>query len=378
MIKAWHVIKSPSFRTDGRLQKWVKQLRKRGIQSEVFIVEDKNEKSIQIEDDTTINKSSLVFRKLFKQRRGYFFKIPEYLIITNRNISDFDGEVIVFHDVQQYLNIYWKLFFNKKRKFKIIWDLHELPHSILLKNKYLKFILEYIISNVDAVVYTNVERRSFILNNLPKVVERKYFILNNFPDKDFLISDNEPLNLLGFTNQKPYFLWLGAGIETRNFGVFLKAYQKFKGNYNLIIIGKIDPLFERDIDSLKVEKVVFNDFVDQNEIKKFIDNSFLSVVLYKNNSTNNLLCEPNRLYQLLGRKIPVVVGNNPTMASLVNTLGVGNVLEDDGQDLQNMIETIQKVIDSRSEILENYSRLNFIEKFSWEDQINGIIDFILE
>ncbi len=376
MFKALHIIKSPSFKTDGRLQKWIKKLYKSGINSSVFIVEDDNSNSLENFYDATIQKKSLYSRKFFKQRSGYLFKIPEYLKATIPYVKKFKGEIIIFHDVQQYLNLFWHILINKNRNHKIIWDLHELPHNILLKNGLFKPVLKFLLNNVDLVVYTNKERREYINSNLNGLKERKYFILNNFPDSDYINSDFEKLEIPIFKNSNPYFLWLGAGIESRNFGSFLKAYERFQTKFNLVVIGRIDPKFEPEIAIYRNENKLFNKFVNQNEIKKYIDNSFLSVVLYNSKSANNLLCEPNRLYQLVSRNIPVIVGNNPTMANLVNSLKVGEVLPDDGSSSENIYKAILNVVRNHDTFKAISHSKNYSNIFSWESQIDDIIDFI--
>gem|GEM_PF-3064197 len=378
MDRAIHIIKSPSYNSDGRLQKWVKQLNKYNISSTVFIIEDDNCEAVEENDNVTISKKSLFFRKIFKKRSGYVFKVPEYLFKSVLFIRKSNPKVIIFHDVQQYLNLLWHLLLNSNRSHKVIWDLHELPHDILLTKGIFKPFLKFLLNNVDAVVYTNIERRKYIKINVKGLNERKYFILNNFPDKKYLISSTESVIINSFGNSNPYILWLGAGIETRNFGAFLKAFRHFKDQFNLVVIGKIDPKFDSELSTLRFEKRIFNRFVDQSEIKKYIDNCFLSIVLYNTSSVNNLLCEPNRLYQLVSRNIPVVVGNNPTMANLINKLKVGVVLPDDGVSSNEIIRAIHMVIENNEKYKENSMRNDYSKIFSWENQINEIIDFIIK
>lgn len=377
MLKVLHIIKSPSFETDGRLQKWVKQLYKRGFHSTVFIVEDGNKNTVENFYENTVKKQSLFFRKYFKQRSGYLFKIPEYLKKTSSYICEFEGEIIVFHDVQQYLNLFFHLISNKNRTHKVVWDLHELPHNILLNNFAFRPFLRFLLNNVDAVVYTNVERREYIKDHLKGLKEKRFFILNNYPDSGYINSDFENVDIETFDNSKPYILWLGAGIETRNFGAFLRAYKRVNDQFNLVVIGNIDPKFEDELGVYRSENKLFNKFVNQSDIKKYIDNSFLSVVLYNTSSANNLLCEPNRLYQLVSRDIPVVVGNNPTMANLINKLEVGVVLRDDGSSSDNIYEGMQRIIDNYRTFKSISQSKNYSELFSWEKQIDEIIDFII-
>lgn len=373
-MKFLHVIKSPSFNTDGRLQKWLSQLRKTKHQSTVFIVEDTNQAYQRPIHEDSIVSVPLFFRKYFKQRKGYAFKVPEYFIKTIKFAKKEKFDVVIFHDVQQYLNVFYFLLKYKKRHFKIVWDLHELPHEFLLKNSWTKQILKFLLNHVDMVVYTNKERRQYIVSKIQGVREKKTYILNNFPDQTFILSPKSIAQFNTFKNENPYFLWLGAAVDGRNFGTFLEAYKSFSDKFNLVILGKVQSVYKSDLNALKDEGKVFIDFVNQSEILKYIDNSYLSVVLYNSNSANNYLCEPNRLYQLVSRNVPIIVGNNPVMASLVNQYELGYVMEDDGRNKVELIKGINHVIKNHDQLVIQSKKVDFSKILSWENQINYIIN----
>lgn len=375
MKRVLHVIKSPSFNSDGRLQKWVGYLKSNNIDSEVLIVEDDNSAKNESLYGLHIFRRSLKSRKLFPKRSGYLFKIPEYFFLVKSFIKKSNSDVLIFHDVQQYLNLFYALAFGVSKSKMIVWDLHELPHKFLLENNLAKKFLRYILNNIDLVIYTNSERRDFIISKIKGVNEKKYFILNNYPETKFIDAEKTPIDIPNI-DSKPYFLWLGAGIKGRNFDSFLSSYNQFKDRFNLVVIGKIDNIYSEKIRLLKSEGKIFNKFVNQGEIIHYIDGAFLSVVLYKSNSANSYYCEPNRLYQLLSRKVPVIVGNNPTMANLVQKLQTGLVLNDDGGNPVELSEKIDQLIENYDEVKSNFIGKNISELFSWEMQIDQIINHI--
>jgi hypothetical protein len=221
MIKISHIIKSPSFESDGRLHKWISSLKANKINSKVFFLEDKNEKRIFSFEEMEIKTISLFFRKYFKKRKGYFLKIPEYSLKTWRYLKHCDCDVLIFHDVQQYLNLLIILIFSICKGKIIVWDLHELPHTVFLKNPITRKVLKYIIEHVDVIVYTNKERRQYIFEKL-KMKEKKYFILNNYPNEYYLYKPHTifPNKLNKLREGLPYILWLGGVWETRNFTTF--------------------------------------------------------------------------------------------------------------------------------------------------------------
>ncbi|WP_334126838.1 glycosyltransferase [Empedobacter brevis] len=376
MSKYLHIIKSPSYDSDGRLQKWLKEIREKGSFSEVLIVEDTNDEyDLKIEKDT-INSKKIFFRKFFPQRKGYIFKIIEYLFLTKNYIKKSKFDIIVFHDVQQYLNLFYYILFNKNQKSKVVWDLHELPHEILFKFSITRFFLKYLIQNSDVIVYTNQERRDYIHSKLDDMVEKEYFILNNYPDKEFISAPKTILNQNLFSNNNPYILWLGMAAAGRNFDTFLNSYLEIKDKYNLVILGRVAEEFRKNIEELKKEGKVFNQFVKQAEMIKYIDNSFSSVVLYNSNSPNNKYCEPNRLYQLISRNIPIIVGNNPVMKNIVEKYELGYVLNDDGRNSKELTSKLDLLERNHELIMRNSHKLNFTKILSWEIQISKILNYL--
>lgn len=372
-----HIIKSPSYDSDGRLQKWIKGFNNYNINSTVLIVEDTNVNETIEEGTTHIVKKQLWFRKFFKQRKGYFFKSIEYYLKVIKFLKKNPSEVIVFHDVQQYVNLLFINLFSKFKKSYIIWDLHELPHDFLFKFRITRHFLKYLLENVDLVVYTNDERKDYIKKRL-SFSEKNYQVLNNYPDLDFLNAkkNSYPEELNHFKEVKPYILWLGGALKGRNFGTFLEAFKLVESDYNLVILGKVEKEYQEKVQIGIDQGVIYNAFVKQSALIRFIDNASLSVVLYNNLKPNSLYCEPNRLYQLIFRKIPVIVGSNPTMKQVVEKYNVGLVLSDDGRSASEMVNCFRELkIDNDKYKLE----ISIIEnEFSWEKQFLNILNSIVK
>lgn len=92
----------------------------------------------------------------------------------------------------------------------------------------------------------------------------------------------------------------------------------------------------------------------------------LSLVFYKNTSPNNFYCEANRLYQAIDAGLPVVVGNNPSMKSVVEELGVGVSIDTDGSDIALIEEGIKTILDKRQRFVERIKQLT--TEIKWESQ----------
>src|SRR5690606_14552860 len=127
-------------------------------------------------------------------------------------------------------------------KKKIVWDLHELPHEILTKNYFSRRIIRFILNTVDLLIYTNIERREYILQKF-KHSEKNYVILNNYTEKSYKNIPRAalPPELEKWLDKRSYILWLGNAGLNRKFLFALKALREYKEKYKLVILGGIEP-----------------------------------------------------------------------------------------------------------------------------------------
>lgn len=356
---------------DSRLIKWIDSLAQRGQQSSVYILEDDNIKRVFSYNSTWIFTTNLWSRRFFQKRKGYFFKVIELTIRTLLFVRKDRNDILVFHDFQ---NIAALILLCMMTNRKLLWDLHELPHPIFFRFKLFKQILRYMLQRVDLAIYTNEERRGYMIDRIGHK-EKAYFILNNFNLETYYQAKvrNIPTEIESWQIEKrPYVIWLGAASRGRNFDRFLQAFLPFFQIYDLVILGSIEKDIQYLIDKDKLRDRIYSDYVSQDKIIDYIDGSSFSVVLYKNNTANNFYCEPNRLYQLVGRGKPVVVGNNPTMAKMILKHRVGIVLEDDGFNIEGLRNSISSLISDYTIFKENLEEVNFAKDFSWENQFEDL------
>lgn len=367
-----HVIKTNFFIHDSRLIKWVDSLKANGIDSEVFILQDDNKPGVWDRDGCKVTNTHLFTRKIFKQRKGYLVKAPEYAYKTLRYLRKSEAKTVVFHDLQNYLSLYILCLLRYKKK-RIVLDLHELPHNIMGRTAITRSIMQCILNNVDFLVYSNSERREYTLNKY-KYKEKGYAVLNNYTDEAYINQSKAelPEPLKQWLNGDRYILWLGAAAHHRNFMPVLEALRNF--NYKLVILGRLDSEAAEYVKEHNMKHLIYSTFVPENEMIQYIDNALFSIVLYKNNSPNNYYCEPNRLYQLTTRKIPVITGNNPPLMNFVNQFNAGVVLPDDGSSASSIVSAIEKMHEHREAYVESLNDVDFTDKLSWNKQFKGVLE----
>lgn len=374
-----HVIKTKSFKSDGRLLKWINSLKDHSITSEVFILEDENKSTSFKDNDASINTFSLRSRSLFSKGKGYFFKVPEFTYKCLKTTFNSETDTIIFHDVQHYLTLIVFVLFKSVHKKKIVWDLHELPHTTLSRNLVTKKIIKYILENVSLTVYTNNSRKDYVYDKF-NLQNSRFIILNNYPDTKFILSksSNIPEELNEWLNDKPYILWMGIASKGRNFMTLYQTFLREKNNLRLVIIGSIDKEIKNIIGPDIENNFIYQKFVNQDQIINYVDNALFSIVFYKANNPNNKYCEPNRLYQLLSRNVPVICGFNPPMKKTVEDLKGGIVLEDDGSDVNIFKPSFENMFLNHNMYKENLLKQNMTNYFSWESQFKKIAQLLAQ
>lgn len=340
-----HILKTKSLKSDGRVLKWIKSLEGEGYRSSVFVLEDSNNTQQWVEEGNVYQTFRLRWRDFFSKGRGYIFKVPEAAFKILKYIKRSPSSIVVIHDSQHYLVLLILTFFKNYFQKKVIWDLHELPHQAMIRWGIPRYLLRQMLRNTDLLIYTNEHRRNYMIQHIG-FNEKNWVILNNHVDKSFrdlpkTTIPSELGNWLG--NDRRYILWLGEASVRRNFLTVLESLkqQDFSTPPKIVVLGKVDPEVHAKIVEAEFEGNVYSTFVTQDEMINYIDNASYSIVLYKNVSPNNFYCEPNRLYQLLSRRIPVICGNNPPLASSVREFRGGVVLKDDGSDADILADAIR-------------------------------------
>jgi glycosyltransferase involved in cell wall biosynthesis len=267
----------------------------------------------------------------------------------------------------------------QKKIHKIVWDHHELITKTSIKRKYYKFRFRKGLKIADIIISANKERSELIQKEF-KISKKKIRIVENFVDNEFREQPFKelPLEIKSWIKTDKYLLAQGGAGRSRYFEELCQAVISEK-EFKLIIIG---PFHEHQIEFLKSKFgeeyktwIFFTGMINQMEIPKFIDFAYASIIFYsKEDSMNLLMCAPNRLYQALGRGVPIVVGNNPPMKSVVEKYKNGIVLNSDGKDIDDIKQAIQNLKANYTTIRRNAKSSGI--KFIWETQENVIEEIV--
>lgn len=243
---------------------------------------------------------------------------------------------------------------------QVIWDLHELPFRI--PSAWARRVFRWAESRCSTVVHANRERLQYLVANRFAATPAKHVVLENYPADDFSAVVSQDRR----TTCKAFIYLQGLGTADRlPYETLSAALQETAAD--IVIVGTVEEVavkrLVREFGCAWETRVRLVGRVPQSEIARHLTGASASIVLYKHSTLNNRYCAPNRLYQSLACGIPVVVGNNPSMATVIERTGAGVVLRGDGSDVSDIRAGLSRLMSNWKQFRE--SALEVADQFRW-------------
>jgi glycosyltransferase involved in cell wall biosynthesis len=327
MLNVAFVVRTRGLEFDDRVRKEAIALVNLGYSVKIFVLLDNNSEGVGFTSYGVEYESiRLITRNLLPNKRFLALKAFElYLVLKNR-LKTFD--FVWAHEQYTFM---LPLLLDKN---SCIWDLHELP--VKFEKGLPKFMFKIIRNKTLFIIHANKQRMHYLINIGLLKGEEKQVIINNYPDDKFEISDEKCSKFDSFKD------WLGSSTYVYLQGISsdirypLNSIEPILNttNHKIVIAGRFSDNLKSVLISkygvLVNERLFFLGMVEQLSIPSYLKSSKFTIVLYKCSTKNNMYCEANRLYQAIMFSVPVIVGNNPTMADIVKHNKFGIVLSDDG------------------------------------------------
>lgn len=211
----------------------------------------------------------------------------------------------------------------------------------------------------------NIHKNVFIINNSPSEVN---FDKNNYND------DN-----------KTFKVFIGGKIlKERCLDVIISAIGKIDG-VKLIIRGHCDETdYKQQIIQLsqKFDNMdLYLDGVPYEEIVKGTLNADLTIALYDPSIPNNKYASPNKLFEAMASKIPIIVNENTSMAEIVRKEKCGMVIPYRNEEaLIWAISRLKNDLNLQKRLGDN-GRRAYENKYNWkimENRLNSIYCQVLD
>jgi len=324
--------------------------------------------------------------KTFTKISGPFKKINT-IIQTYRLAKDINADVYHCHEIDVSLFIGWLMKIKGKEKnVKLIFDCHEfwlgffnfrMPFLIRwLFKPIFRFYEKWIVSRCDAIITANSIERAYYQIMFPLKPIVTIYNVPHIPTKQ-----NDENN----SNEKKYdisfegFLNFERGLK-QLFNLVLELKNEFP-NIRLLIVGKLQGedskiWGERFMSENNLEtNIEITGWVSYKEIPAFHKKCKIGIFLY-NPTPNNLLAgPPNKLFNFMRARLPVVVSNLPETVNIVREIRCGYIVDPESMDeIKNAVIKLLRDENLRKKFGENGYQ-SILNKYNWESESEKFLMF---
>lgn len=222
-------------------------------------------------------------------------------------------------------------------------------------NEKLIVFKKYIYCSANKIIVTDNPR----LKLLPVFAQKKAVVIPNVPfniQYSPKIEDNEKLRLCYF----------GTLMKNRGSEFIFKLIKNKK--VELLMAGWIGDEYTEKL--MKMSNVKYLGVLKQHEINNILASlgDYL-VAIYPTNNLNNIYASPNKIYDAIHTKTPIIINNGTKVSEFVKKNNTGIVFNN--FDLIDADEYVEFLIASKNSF--NFEQ-KMIQKFSWENYENILLN----
>lgn len=232
-----------------------------------------------------------------------------------------------------------------------------------LQKIYIPTVGKWTYNAADTVIcYTDTERSQLI--NLGINPEKIVVIHNGVNTEIFAPAKSIP--------DKKQILWIGKYVPGKGVEYLIKGFQLFSQDhpdYQLVMVGR-GPLKDTYIETIQelgiAEKVVFKDFVPNNDLPKYYQESQIFVLPSLEEGV------PRTILEAMSCGVPVVCTRLPQLVDIVS----GSGLLVPTKDPQAIADALSQVVSDPtfSLSLGENGRKRVLSDYSWEDTVRKTLD----
>ena len=325
-----------------------------------------------------LSDSSIIDRPYAIKRFQLFFK-KGFLFYASYNIRLFvfllfqKADVLHANDLD---TLFANWLVSKIRKKEIIYDSHEyftgvpeIQQRPLVKKTWEK---------IEKLIFPKLKYVFTVNQSIANIYKNKYNVevkvLRNLPFKN-KIEKTQTKESLNLPLNKNIIILQGAGINIDRGAEELLEAIAISDNLFLCIVGSgdvIDILKKRSCSKDLINKVLFTGKLNYPDMMQYTMNATVGVSLDKDTNINYRLSLPNKIFDYVKAGIPVVCSNLFEVVAVVNQFQIG--LISPSHKPEDILNTINKLIDSNDENQYKPNLQKAMEVLNWENEVKVLIN----
>ena len=261
---------------------------------------------------------------------------------------------------------------------KVIMTIHDMIHVLFQEDSsiahklYYSYIVRRASENARRIITVSKNSKSDIINYL-NLSPEKVVVTYNAVDERFKKSNESDVDEMKerFGIKGRFILYVGNQKPHKNVRLLIEAYQLLKGkeNIKLVIVGKKDLVFHKNLSSSLLEGVVFVGDVSDALLPRFFSGAdvYVSPSLYEGFGLP--------LIEAMACRTPVIALSTPSSDEVIDNAGY-IVNENQPEELADAIDTVLLDRNLRNRLVEK--GIERIKQFSWEKSAKKILDIYYE
>lgn len=374
------MLRSNPFEPDERVYKEAKSLLKNGYEV-TLLCWDRELKYPQEDEFEKIKIVRIPLKAGYGTLKELIYKMPLFWIklFTRGLKTDFD--VVHSYDYDTLPAGVWLKWFRGK---KLVYDALELFYSYTSNrtvNKGMFFIEKLNLPFIDGLIYTNQERLKIFTKKtgIENRLVGNIIILHNYPELG-LEPGNKKKEEKSLYEDKIVLQYNGGVKEDRNLLNILKALKEIENDKIIfLIIGNhhtsYGDVLKEHVNEHGLENMVeFHDFVPLSELLKILQKTQVGFVPLLKDSLNNLIPEPNKLYNYFATGNLAVVEDTPYLKKIVSDENLG--LTCDFSSVSDIKKNLQWILENPGEveIIINRAYQKYLDEYNWNKQEKNLIN----
>lgn len=373
------MLRSNPFEPDERVYKEAKSLIKNGYDV-TLLCWDRELKYPPKEVFEGIKIERIPLKAGYGSLRELLFKIPLFWIKTFIKGLKIDFDVIHSYDYDTLPAGVWLKWFKGK---KLIYDALELFCSYTSNetvNRGMSLIERMNLPSINALIYTNEERLKIFdkRTNINRKLNGKIAIIHNYPELGLESGKRDKETNL--YQDQIIFQYNGGVKKDRNLLNILKAFKEIKNEKILFtIIGnhqnEYGDVLKDYVKNNGMENMVkFHDFIPLQELLDLLKKTHIGFVPLLKDSLNNLIPEPNKLYNYFATGNLAVVEDTPYLQKIVQKQDLGITCNfSNVQEIKNSIEWVIHNPEKVNKIIDRAYNM-YINSYNWNSQEKKLIE----
>ena len=182
--------------------------------------------------------------------------------------------------------------------------------------------------------------------------------------------------VIGLPEDVPLVVYSGGIDATRGVHTLVEAMGNVPG-VHLGLVAKartnyILSLLETAADGGYDDRIHLVGFVDPDKVVPFLSGATMAVHPMVSNKMNHQIALPNKLFEYLNARLPIVVSDNKAMADLITEHGVGAVFG--AEDPDDLAAAIKSTIENHDLHVQAIDNSGVLEKYTWQAQADALLD----